>query len=90
MQIEKSVSAATEEASSFIAMHLNETGLVEEFINKVKDEIKNFDEERKKEFIKSLIRCVEKEKAWHDNLCSIDQCKVKQYFEECLEMLGKL
>lgn len=87
MEIQESDKAITEEADSFVAMHLNETGMVEEFIDLLKNEIKDFDEQRKREFIRCVIQKIEKEKTWHDNICSLENCKVKMYFDKCLEIL---
>lgn len=75
------------EADSFTGMNLNETGLAEEFIEKLKSEIKGFDTNYKNEFVLSVICRINHEKDWHNNLCALEECSVKQYFDKCLVML---
>jgi hypothetical protein len=78
------------EADSFTGMHLNETGPVEDFIEKLKAEIVGFDSSHKNEFILLVIRRVNHEKDWHCTLCALEDCTVKQYFDKCLDMLQYL
>jgi len=83
-------SAGNIEAESFTGMHLNETGLAEDFIGKLKCEIKDFTSEHKNEFILSVIRRINHEKDWHNSLCALDECSVKEYFDTCLNLLQRL
>jgi hypothetical protein len=78
------------EADSFTGMNLNETGLAEDFIEKLKKEVSDFDNERKNEFILLVIRRINHEKDWHNSLCALEDCSVKQYFHKCLNMLQHL
>lgn len=80
----------TQEIDSFTGMNLNETGAVEDFIEKLKAEIMEFDTEHKNEFVLLVIKRVNHEKDWHNSLCALNKCSVKQYFENCLDMLHEL
>jgi hypothetical protein len=75
------------EADSFTGMNLNETGAAEDFINKLKAEIKDLETEYKKEFILSVIRRDNHEKDWHNSLCALESCSIKEYFDKCLYLL---
>jgi hypothetical protein len=83
---EKMVTAA----NSFVALNLNETGIVDEFINTLKREITTISGEYRDTFVQGIIQSVSKEKAWHESLCAHESCKVKNYFNECLKMLQEL
>jgi hypothetical protein len=78
------------EPDSFTGMNLNETGLAEDFIEKLKAQTAGFGFEYKNEFVLSVIRRINHEKDWHNSLCALDDCSVKQYFEKCLDMLKRL
>lgn len=88
--MEERKSAIFAEANSFVAVHLNETGVVEEFIGKVKEEIKILEEKYKTEFIQGVIRSVNHEMAWHERLCAYQSCSVKVYFAACLKKLYEI
>jgi hypothetical protein len=89
MQLAKRKGALYLEANSFVALSLNETGDAGEFIESVKLKINEL-KEYKKEFIEGVILHLNKEKAWHDNLCVYEKCSVKDYFETCLAELSLL
>lgn len=78
------------EADSFTGMNLNETGVPEDFIEKLKTEVGNFDTAHKNEFVLLVIRRINHEKDWHNSLCALEDCSVKRYFEKCLSILHSL
>jgi GDP-D-mannose dehydratase len=78
------------EVNSFVAVNLNETGIAEEFIGKVKAEIEKYNHEEKYQFLKEIINAINREKDWHNNLCTSEKCKVKEYFDKCLSNLNEL
>jgi hypothetical protein len=55
---EKMVTAA----NSFVAVNLNETGIVDEFINTLKKEIVTISGEHRDKFVQGIIQSVNKEK----------------------------
>jgi hypothetical protein len=73
---EKMVTAA----NSFVAVNLNETGIVDEFINTLKKEIITISGEYRDQFVEGIIQSVNKEKAWHESLCAHESCDVKKIF----------
>jgi hypothetical protein len=87
MSVDVKKGEISKEASIFLAVNLNETGDVNEFIQKLEDEIKYYPVDRKISFLKEIQRKIEKEKAWHDGLCDAEKCSVKKYFETCLEKI---
>jgi hypothetical protein len=90
MHKEKSSNAIWVEANTFVSMHLNETGRVEDFIDILKKEMSDFDNERKAEYLRCVINKIKEESAWHNNVCSLKSCRVKTYFQECLKILEQL
>jgi hypothetical protein len=75
------------DADSFTGMHLNENGLVGDFIQKLTEEIRAFDSLEKKEFLDAVIQRVNKELAFHNSLCTLPDCSVREYFKECSLMV---
>jgi hypothetical protein len=90
MSVKTNSGAETVEADSFTGMYLNESGLAEDFIEKLKAEINNFDTIHKNEFIFLVIKRINHEKDWHNSLCALEECSVKQYFDHCLHLLQNL
>jgi len=75
------------EADVFAGIHLSETGVVADFIQKIISEIKNIPSEEKEEYLLEVIRRVNKESDLHNSICIMEHCSTKEYFKECLTML---
>jgi hypothetical protein len=90
MESEKQNNTQNIEAETFTGMHLSETGIVDDFIHKLKSEIGGWETVKKNEYLHAVIRKVNKESASHNHLCSLENCTVKEYFKECLLKLEVL